>query len=1198
MSAIFISYVAEDAAIVREIAIGLKSAGYATWFYENDVVSGISYVKQISQALDQCQAFLLVASPRSVGSTQVTKEVMGAFERGKPFFPVLVELRPSKLKQLQPEWRFAIGVTSMVIMGEEGVPGCFTCIVNGLKALGIEPERPVSVSSSYTPTHIADKILATQSSMEGERKQVTVLFADVVDFTHISEQLDLEQVHDLIRECLSFITEEIHRYEGTIGQFLGDAVMALFGAPVAHEDAPQRALYAALSIRERIREYASNLKQKGIEFNMHIGLNSGLVMVGKIGDDLTMEYTAMGDTGNLASCMGGMAQPGAILVSENTYRLTECYFVFKSLGEIEVKGRKQPVKAYELLQASPAKTRFGASVARGLTPFVGRRKEIEHLVDCYDKSKKGQGQVVGIVGELGVGKSRLLLQMRETLPQEEYSYLEGGCFHYGGAVSYLPLLNILRYYFGIDEGEPESSAKQKMREKIGQLDQRLETYLPPLQDILSLKVEDEPYLKLDPPHKREKAFEAIQNLLIRESQNRPLILAVEDLHWMDRTSEEFLGQFITSLAHSHIFLILLYRPEYTSPWTSKTYYSQLRVDELSLEISAEMVQAMLREGKASPELNELILGRAAGNPLFMEELTRTLLDRGYIKRSNGHYVLVAKPSEIQVPETVQGIIGARIDCLDEKLKQTLQVASVIGRTFSFPVLQNVIGEQENLKSHLSDLQSQEFIYEETPFPELEYIFKHALTQEVAYNSLLIKRRKEIHERIGKAIEDIYADKLEEFYEILAFHFRQAESLDKAVYYLVKSADKNLEHYAVEISHQQFEEAFDIISRKPHHAKEDELLLIDIMLRWAWTFFLRGDFKGLTDLLYSYEQVAQSLDDKERLGMFYAWLGFGMFARGNFRHSHEYLCEALKLGEEISNQRVIGYSCCWLTWLCPELGLIDEAITFGERAQEASRILQSDPYLCYESIAGLGYSYYHKGYKKKTIAAGQALIEYSRSHKSTRSLVLSYLITGLSHYMDDDFLSAIECFKQLIQASQDPFYTSFAKIQLGLSYIYNGQATECEQIMQQVYSFSREFGYEAAEYHVQLASALTAIAKGELSEGLKNAEAAIRTLLSAGRKSSGATAHRHIGKLYASLIETVPAADLKAIEHLTKSAEIAKEIGAQGSLGAAYLDLGLLHKINGQNDQARDYISNAISLFEECGLGRRLGQAREALESLR
>jgi class 3 adenylate cyclase/tetratricopeptide (TPR) repeat protein len=757
---------------------------------------------------------------------------------------------------------------------------------------------------SYTPKHLADRILAARTTIEGERKQVTVLFADVKGFTSISEKLDPEEVQTLISECLVFFTEEIHRYEGAVAQFLGDGVMALFGAPIAHEDAPQRALHAALAIQERLREYSEKLKKQGIDFNMRIGLNTGLVVVGRIGDDLTMEYTAMGDTVNLASRMESTAQPGTIQVSENTYRLTEGYFEFKPLGEIELKGKKEPVKAYQLLGVGQAKTRLGVSVARGLTPFVGRQKEIEHLKDCYARVKEGQGQVVGIVGEPGVGKSRLLLQLRSVLPPEEYSYLEGDCLHYGGSIAYLPFLDMLRAYFDFAEGEQESLVRIKMAKRIASLDEKLQGILPPLQDVLSLKVQDEEYLKLEPQQRREQVFEAIRTLLIRESLNRPLVLAIDDLQWIDKTSEEFLTYFIDGLANTHILLILLYRPEYTPVWVSKGYYSQIRVDQLPTGGSSDLIQAILEGGEVATDLRTLILTRASGNPLFIEEFTRTLLERGYIQRKDGHYVLTVKPSDIQVPDTVQGIIAARIDRLEAKLKQTMQVASVIGRDFPFRILQTITGMKQELKLCLLNLQELEFIYEKSLFPELEYIFKHALTQEVAYNSLLLKRRKEIHERIGQAIENLYPDRLEEFCELLAHHYSRGENWEKAYQYLKLSGDKATRNYAKWEAIGFYREAIGIVNKQPD-TEENKRKGIEVRLLMTTPIRYVGYPEGSLEVLEEGERLSRELGDEKSLAQFLSLISFYCFMKGDSRRGLQYAEECFREAERAQDVELMA-----------------------------------------------------------------------------------------------------------------------------------------------------------------------------------------------------------------------------------------------------------------------------------------------------
>jgi class 3 adenylate cyclase/ribosomal protein L40E len=607
------------------------------------------------------------------------------------------------------------------------------------------PPIDYSKPQSYTPKFLADKILTTRSSIEGERKLVTVLFADVANYTSISEKLDPEEIHEIMDGCFKILMDEIHRHEGTINQFTGDGVMALFGAPIAHEDHAQRACHASLSIQKAMKEYGDSLKrQRGVDFQIRIGLNSGPVIVGAIGDDLRMDYTAVGDTTNLAARMESTAKPGTVVVSRETHKLVRDFFELKSLGKVEIKGKEEHQETYELIRAGEVTTRIAAAVAKGLTRFVGRKNSMAALGEAYDKAQSGSGQVVGMVGEAGVGKSRLLLEFRNRLPRDEFTYLEGRCLHFGGLMAYLPVLDILKSYFDIKEEDRESAIRKKMVEKILQLDEKLQSVLPAFEDLLSLKVTDEAYRELDPKQKRARVFEAIRDLLIREGQDRPLVLAVEDLHWIDKTSEGFLDYLIGGLSSTRILLILLHRPEYTHPWGSKSYYSRIGLDQLGTDSSAELVRAILEGAEVVPELRELILSRTGGNPLFMEEFTHTLLENGSIHKKAHQYVLSRQASQIQVPGTIQGIIAARMDRMEDNLKRTMQVASVIGRDFAFRILQTISGMREELKSHLINLQGLELIYEKSLFPELAYIFKHALTHEVAYNSLLVRRRKELH----------------------------------------------------------------------------------------------------------------------------------------------------------------------------------------------------------------------------------------------------------------------------------------------------------------------------------------------------------------------------------------------------------------------------------------------------------------------
>ena len=745
------------------------------------------------------------------------------------------------------------------------------------------PPIDYDLPQSYTPEFLADKILTNRSSIEGERKLVTVLFADVANYTQMSEKLDPEEVHQIMDGCFKILMDEIHKYEGTINQFTGDGVMALFGAPMAHEDHAQRACHAALYIQKAIAEYGARIeKEFGVEFKMRIGLNSGTVIVGSIGDDLRMDYTAVGDTTNLASRIENMARPGTSLVSGHTYRLARAFFEFKSLGKVEVKGKAEPQEVYEILKLSEVETRIAASVAKGLTRFIGRKRELETLEAAFEKVESGSGQVMGIVGEAGVGKSRLMLELRDTLPADRHVYLEGQCLHFGGSIAYLPILDILRSYFKIKEGDPAFLIKQKLEDKVLRLDENLQDILPPFHELLSLKVEDKAYQKLEPIQKRKKTFEAIRNLLFRESQNKPIVLVVEDLHWIDKSSEDFLNYLIDWLANTRILLILIYRSEYTHTWGSKSYYTKIGLTQLSTKTSAELVQSILEGGKVATELRELILNRAAGNPLFMEEFAHTLLENGSIRQKDNQYVLGRKASDIQVPNTVQGIIAARMDRLDDNIKRTLQVASVIGRDFAFRILHAITGMRDELKSCLLNLQGLEFIYEKSLFPELEYVFKHALTQEVAYNSLLLKKRTEFHEKIGQAIEEIYPERLEEFYEMLAYNYSRGENQEKAYRYLKLSGNKAIRNYSNSEAMRFYKQALNVLTSMSE-TEENKKEQIEVRLLIAVPLINLGFPEDSLEILQVGETLAKEVGDEKSLAHFlsligqnYAWVGGDLF----------------------------------------------------------------------------------------------------------------------------------------------------------------------------------------------------------------------------------------------------------------------------------------------------------------------------------
>lgn len=1083
-----------------------------------------------------------------------------------------------------------------------GTKSCSDCGYD-LTVAGIASSIDYSRPQSYTPRSLADQILASRHTMEGERKQVTVLFTDVSGFTSISEKMDPEQVHDLIGECLAFLIEEIHRYEGTVVQFLGDGLMALFGAPLVHEDDPQRALHAALKIQERMKEYALKLKKRNIEFKLRLGLNTGLVIVGKIGDDLAMEYTAIGDTVNLASRMLSLAQPGTILVSESTHRLTEGYFDFKDLGEVEVKGKKQPVKAYELLRLGPSRTRLGVAEARGLTPFVGRKKELGDLLDCLHQVEKGLGQVVGVVGEAGVGKSRLLLQMRETLLQGNYSYIEGSCFHYGEAVPYLPVLNILRHYFGIKEGESEPDAKRKMKDKITALDPRLATSLPPLYDLFSFKVEDDAYVRMDARRKRERTFEALKNLLFRHSQNQPLVMAVEDVHWVDKTSEEFLGQFIASLARTHILLILLYRPEYTNPWASKTYYTQIRLDQFPEETGAQMVQEMLQEGNAAPDVKRLILSKAAGNPLFVEEFTRALLDRGWIRRTNGDYVLDTKPVDIQLPETIQGIIGARIDRLDSNTRHILQVASVIGRDFSLRILEVVMGGSVGLKSHLIDLQFGDFIYQSLSLPESEYTFRHSLIQEVAYSTLLLRKRKAIHRATGEAIEQFYQNRLEEVYEVLAYHYSAADELDRAFRYLRLSAEKAKASYSTIEGFGYYREGFGILRRQAD-TEDNRRAKVDTALAMYPVLVALNYPEGSRVILEEARKAADQLGDRSAWVRLTADVGMLLSMRGEFLAGVRMTQEAFDEAHRLADETTVLWSALtlcgnYLHWGEAVKGadVAERAVALMERADIESRQAAPEFKQYVTLLYYLGWAKGMLGDFDEAERLCDKAIRLASEIKNRFVMAGAHLfraIVATYRGRPDAVLYHGREAARLSEQIQVPYVLGPSWMIMSWGYYYQGDWPTAREWAEKSISLMTQHQLWPPVAAAHIASGLASRELGDLPAAQRSIETALKVARENRQRGWEAQALTELGRLLAAMD---PQRTAEAERLILEGISIADSAMIKSVEALGHWCLGETYLIGGAKEAARLNLDKARQMCQEMGMSYYLGRTQEALQTL-
>jgi len=1061
---------------------------------------------------------------------------------------------------------------------------------HNLKEPAEAPPIDYSQPQSYTPKYLADKILTTRSSIEGERKLVTVLFADVANYTSISEKLDPEEVHQIMDGCFKILMDEIHRYEGTINQFTGDGVMALFGAPVAHEDHGQRACHAALSIQKAIEGYGERIKgQHGAEFKLRIGLNSGPVIVGSIGDDLRMDYTAVGDTTNLAHRMQDMAEPGVVLVSGHTHKLSRDFFEFTSLGKVEVKGKEEPQEAYELIRPSEVETRIEAAAAKGLTRFVGRRKELETLKEAFESAKSGSGQVIGVVGEAGVGKSRLLLELREMLPESDYSYLEGRCLHYGGSMPYLPVLDVLKGYFGIKDETQESCIKEKVRECMCRLDEELQEIPACLQEVLSLNVEDEKYLQLGPQQRRERTFEAIRDLLIRESQKTPLILAVEDLHWIDKTSEEFLDYLIGFLPTARILLILLYRPEYTHTWGSKSYYGKIGLDQLSARTSTELVQAILEGGDVAPEIAGLVLGRAGGNPLFVEELTHSLVENGSIQKKDHQFVLARKPSEIEVPDTIQGIIAARMDRIEDNLKRIMQVASVIGREFAYRILQSITGMSEDLKASLLNLQGLEFIYEKQLFPELEYIFKHALTQEVAYNSLLLKRRRELHEKIGRAIEELYSGRLEEYYELLAYHYVRSDDKDKAVEYLDLANQKAYGASAMEEAKSFFVHAMELLDTQPE-TEQTRRRRLTLLVNQGIPFEMLFQLPAYYELLKRYEPTEVTLNNEGLLGELYSRMGHCEWSFGLLDQAIQTDTKAVELCEAVGNDEGAAIAYHHLHWAHQAKGNFDLALAYKDRVFLIMEDhFQLEPYV-YSLIASsqtCGYM----GRWDDALGFAEKALTVAEEYSDNTLVSFALFCKAWIYTFEGDLDQAVKNGELSLKRALTPMNRTAAEVILAWAWSRAGLPKKAIEVLAPLVELMQAGNYVWGEIGARAVLCEGYLLAGEHEKARQTTESLVELAERCEAKWYLGFAHRLLGEI---ALKTNPA---EGPTHFEKAISIYKEIKAQNELALAYSGMGRLHKQKEDTEEARKYLTKALEIFERLGTLIEPDKVREELAEL-
>src|SRR3989339_145184 len=796
-------------------------------------------------------------------------------------------------------------------------------------------DEKIAKIQKYLPSGIIEKVLSQRDKIEGEKRQVTVMFCDMKGFTPLSEQLGPETMYAMMDEIYEILIHKVHEYEGTVNEMTGDGVIALFGAPIALEDAPQRAIRSAMAIHREMTRFNERMRQEKGDFppvKMRVGIHTGPVVVGTLGNDLRVEFKAVGNTVNLASRMESLAEPGTTYISEDTFKITEGLFRVEALGEKEIKGKEKPLKVYQVIAPSSRRTRFDVSAERGLTPFVGRQRELELLLDGFDRSKEGRGQAISIISEAGIGKSRLLYEFRKAVTNEDVTFLEGRCLSYSRNVAYHPIVDILKANFEIQDNDTNQTVRQKVAGflKIIQVDEP--STLPYLLELLSVKESGIEKIQMSPEARKDRTLEALKRVTLKGSELRPLIMAVEDLHWIDRSSEDALKDILNSISGFRVFLIFTYRPEFVHTWGSRSYHSQVTLNRLSNRESRLMVSHLLKTEDINRDLEDLVLQKTEGIPFFIEEFIKSLKDLKIIEFRNGSFRITKDLKTIAVPSTIYDVIMARVDALPEGARELLRTGTVIEREFSHALIRKVMDLAETtLLSHLSALKDAELLYERGIYPDTAYIFRHALTREVVYDSILTTTKKQLHKRIADAIEDIQKNNLDEHYGTLAEHYIAADNYLKGAEYARLAARRAEKRVSLQDAIIYTKKRVEAIERLPQEDNIEKMLL-DARVglgNYYVQAVLPVEAKNAVEPILG---IALKHDNKKRIAQIYSIFGVYYYCCiEDFALATDYLEKALKLAEEVNDFMAIWTASHWLGHVYADNCEFDKALPHLKRA---------------------------------------------------------------------------------------------------------------------------------------------------------------------------------------------------------------------------------------------------------------------------
>jgi len=1056
----------------------------------------------------------------------------------------------------------------------------------------------------YLPKGLTKKILSQRGRIEGERKQVTVLFCDMEGFTALSERIGPDGAYSIMDQIYEILIHKVHDYEGTVNEMTGDGIMALFGAPIAMEDAPQRAIRSALAIHQEVGKFNDRMKENSIEIpqvKMRVGIHTGAVVVGTMGNDLRVEFKAVGDTVNTASRMEELAEPGTVYVSDATFKLAEGLFQFEALGEKKVKGKEAPVMIYRVLGITSRRTRFDVSAEQGLTPFVGRERELELLIDGFERAKDSRGQALSIMGEAGLGKSRLLYEFRKAVANEDVTYLEGKCLSFSSNVAYHPVIDVLKSNFFIGKSDGDAVIAEKVKRNLKSLGEDEALSLPYFLELLSVKQSSLAELSLSPETMRDRIIEGLKRILIKGSQRRPLIIAIEDLHWADKSSEEAFKSVLDSISGAKVFIIFTYRPEFVHSWGARSYHSQVNLNRLSNRQSLAMATNLLGTKNIDRALEDVILEKTEGVPFFIEEFIKSLMSLKIIERKDNAFFLVTDAQTLTIPATIQDVIMARVDMLPEGAKEMLQTGSVIEREFSYDLIKTVTGiPEQELLSHLSALKDFELLYERGIYPHSTYIFKHALTREVAYNSLLIKRRKEVHSKVAGAIELLYSERLEEFYEKLANHYFESDNYEKARDYLKFSGDKAVGRFSNMEAFRFYKKLIHVLNQLPESEEIKKEQINTRLLMFTPMRFLAYPDDSLI-ILEEGARLSKDIGNVKDLITFNSLIGKLYTFNGDplkgLKYQEECYHDASKTNDidllaPVADDLVFPYKITGQVYKVVEK--LPKVINMLEEENKESEFFNRTTCVYPILLGAYGNSLAALGNFKD----GKYWIEKSLSH--AQKLDHTYT-TGWAEYINGEYYwikgnarntilhiqNCINCFEK----AKADVYLGMAWAMLGLGYYLQDDLDKALKFVQKGLEIQNSLGIPTMISNYYIYFGLIQFAADEIKASQINLETALSLSQKNNEKYMEALAWILLGRTLGRA-DTLQRTNSEV--YILKGIETFKKLKFKTSYSLGFLFLGELHSILGQRNKALEYLKKAEDNFRDMEMDYWLGKTQDAL----